>query len=188
MEDDEPRLLDLQANRQSRRIRIGRPPSSWSGRPVNLAFLGLLFRTGREIGRQSVTVQSLRHSQERFQGIFDAAPFGIALVDPDWKWLEVNRSLCVILGYQRGVAWVGCSAASPPRRPRGRPCPGPTDPRRRNLLLPDGEAVHSQAGAGVVDRPERFAGPRRRGPSAAYRETDGGHHAAQAGEEDLPAG
>ena len=100
MEDDERRLLDL----RKQAITSNRHWSSavfLAGTTVNLAFLGLLFRTGREIGRQSVREQSLRHSQERFQGIFDDATFGIALVDPDWKWLEVNRSLCVILGYSR---------------------------------------------------------------------------------------
>ena len=100
MEDDERRLLDL----RKQAITSNRHWSSalfLVGTTVNLAFLGLLFRTGREIGRQSVTEQSLRQSQERFQGIFDAATFGIGLVDPDWKWLEVNRSLCVILGYSK---------------------------------------------------------------------------------------
>jgi diguanylate cyclase (GGDEF)-like protein/PAS domain S-box-containing protein len=41
---------------------------------------------------------ALRQSEERFRSAFDHAA-GMALVGPDGKWIEVNRSLSEILGY-----------------------------------------------------------------------------------------
>ncbi len=41
---------------------------------------------------------ALRESEERFRSAFDHAA-GMALVAPDGKWIEVNRSLSDILGY-----------------------------------------------------------------------------------------
>jgi diguanylate cyclase (GGDEF)-like protein/PAS domain S-box-containing protein len=41
---------------------------------------------------------ALRESEERFRSAFDHAA-GMALVAPDGKWIEVNRSLSEILGY-----------------------------------------------------------------------------------------
>ncbi len=45
------------------------------------------------------TQESLRESEERFHGAFEHAPIGMALVSPDGRWLQVNRSLCEIVGY-----------------------------------------------------------------------------------------
>ncbi len=43
-------------------------------------------------------VDALRESEERFRSAFDHAA-GMALVGPDGRWIQVNRSLCEILGY-----------------------------------------------------------------------------------------
>jgi PAS domain S-box-containing protein len=42
---------------------------------------------------------ALRESEERFRGAFAAASIGMALVAHDGRYLQVNRSLCGILGY-----------------------------------------------------------------------------------------
>jgi diguanylate cyclase (GGDEF)-like protein/PAS domain S-box-containing protein len=44
-------------------------------------------------------VAALQESEERFRSAFDYAAIGMALVSPEGRWLQVNRSLCAILGY-----------------------------------------------------------------------------------------
>jgi two-component system, cell cycle sensor histidine kinase and response regulator CckA len=41
----------------------------------------------------------LREAEDRFRGAFDSAAIGMALVDPDGRWLRVNPALCELVGY-----------------------------------------------------------------------------------------
>ncbi|MBX3024990.1 response regulator [bacterium] len=45
--------------------------------------------------------EELRASQARFRGAFDHAVVGMAMVALDGRWLEVNRALCDIVGYDQ---------------------------------------------------------------------------------------
>jgi diguanylate cyclase (GGDEF)-like protein/PAS domain S-box-containing protein len=44
----------------------------------------------------------LRESEERFRSAFDYATIGMGVVSLDGRWLQVNRSLCDIVGYNDG--------------------------------------------------------------------------------------
>ena len=55
--------------------------------------------TASDITKRKEAEEELRESKERFQGAFEAAAIGIALVSPAGKWLSVNNSLCEMLGY-----------------------------------------------------------------------------------------
>jgi PAS domain S-box-containing protein len=53
----------------------------------------------RDITERQAAVGALRESEERFRTSFENAPIGMAIVSLDGVFLEVNRSLCDILGY-----------------------------------------------------------------------------------------
>lgn len=45
---------------------------------------------------------ALLESEARFQAVFESAAIGMALVDLDGRFLQVNQALCQLLGYQHG--------------------------------------------------------------------------------------
>jgi PAS domain S-box-containing protein len=59
---------------------------------------GIIMYT-EDITSRKKTEEQLRVSEEAFRGNFENAAIGMALLDLDGKWLEVNHSLCTILGY-----------------------------------------------------------------------------------------
>jgi len=47
-------------------------------------------------------MEKLRESEERFRSAFDYATIGMGVISLDGRWLQVNRSLCAIFGYEEG--------------------------------------------------------------------------------------
>ena len=53
----------------------------------------------RDVSARHKVEAALRDSEQRFRGAFDNSPMGMALVALDGRWLQVNKSLCDMLGY-----------------------------------------------------------------------------------------
>src|SRR3954451_22505825 len=53
----------------------------------------------RDVTERKRTEDALREARDRFRSIFDHAPIGVAVVSLEGRYLQVNRSLCEILGY-----------------------------------------------------------------------------------------
>ena len=53
----------------------------------------------RDVTERKRTEDALREMRDRFRSIFDHAPIGVAMVSLEGRYLQVNRSLCEILGY-----------------------------------------------------------------------------------------
>ena len=52
----------------------------------------------RDITERKRTEDELREARDRFRSVFDHAPIGVAMVSPNGRYLQVNSSLCEILG------------------------------------------------------------------------------------------
>lgn len=52
-----------------------------------------------DITRQKTEEESLRESEERFHSLFDSAAIGMAVVDLQGRFVNVNKALCDIIGY-----------------------------------------------------------------------------------------
>ena len=55
--------------------------------------------TVRDITQRREAEEALRQSEERFRNVFDKSPLGIALVDPNYRFVSVNAALCRMVGY-----------------------------------------------------------------------------------------
>src|SRR5918997_208079 len=53
----------------------------------------------RDVTERKRTEDALREMRDRFRSIFDHAPIGVAMVSLEGQYLQVNGSLCEILGY-----------------------------------------------------------------------------------------
>ena len=61
-------------------------------------FAGLLMRA---LARQKRAIDALSASETRFRATFDQAAIGMARVEPEGRFLQVNQKLCDMLGYTR---------------------------------------------------------------------------------------
>ena len=63
----------------------------------------------RDITERKRNENALREAQARFRSIFHHAPIGVAVVSLEGRYLQVNRSLCEMLGYSEekmlATAW-----------------------------------------------------------------------------------
>ena len=55
----------------------------------------------QDITQKKLLKDELLQSEERFKGAFNHSSFGMALVNYEDKWIEVNDRMCEILGYTR---------------------------------------------------------------------------------------
>lgn len=66
---------------------------------VAIACMILLARFFQEVKARAQTLLTLRESQQRFARMFTTSPQGLALLDNNGQWIEVNPSLYRILDY-----------------------------------------------------------------------------------------
>jgi diguanylate cyclase (GGDEF)-like protein/PAS domain S-box-containing protein len=63
----------------------------------------------RDITERKRAEGALREARDRFGSVFDHAPIGMAVVSLEGRYLQVNRSLCEMLGYSeeelRALTW-----------------------------------------------------------------------------------
>ncbi|HTS38892.1 MAG TPA: PAS domain S-box protein [Candidatus Solibacter sp.] len=74
---------------------LGAGADDYLRKPYNLLELHARLDAGSRI----VVQKALRESELRFQSAFEYAGVGMAMVEVNGKWLQVNRALCNLLGY-----------------------------------------------------------------------------------------
>ena len=68
--------------------------------PVLLTRLGWSGEAAQPSGAAADSREKAASESDRFRSAFEHAAIGMALVSTEGRWLQVNRSLCQILGYQ----------------------------------------------------------------------------------------
>lgn len=58
-----------------------------------------IFVTIQDLSAFNRAKQALKESESRFRSIFKFSLIGMAIIDPDGRWLKVNSVLCEMLGY-----------------------------------------------------------------------------------------
>ena len=61
----------------------------------------LIYAAARDITDRRQAEEARREAEERFKTAFERAPIGMALVDLEGHWLQVNDALCRLTGYPR---------------------------------------------------------------------------------------
>ncbi|MBF0345023.1 MAG: PAS domain S-box protein [Nitrospirae bacterium] len=54
-----------------------------------------------EIEKRNIVEIDLRTSEEKFRTAFELAPYGMALIDTQGRWIDVNSTFCEIVGYSK---------------------------------------------------------------------------------------
>lgn len=97
LKEHTPLNIDFRIIRPDGRVRIvsgqSEVYSDEEGQAVRLV------GTVQDITERKVAEELLRENQELFRSAFDHAAIGMALVSTDGRWLQVNSSLCKIVGY-----------------------------------------------------------------------------------------
>ena len=76
---------------------------SWEVKPwytVDDTIGGLLMST-TDISAKIESEEKRQISEQKFRGSFENAAIGMALLDPNGKWLQVNQRICEITGYSK---------------------------------------------------------------------------------------
>jgi PAS domain S-box-containing protein len=73
-------------------------PNTWLHHQVVPLADGVVI-SSRDVTESLRARERLRESEARFRSAFDHAVIGVALVGVDGAWLEVNQTLCAMLGY-----------------------------------------------------------------------------------------
>ena len=54
-----------------------------------------------DITDRKILTEQLAESEQRFEGAFETAPQGMAIIRHDGRWLDMNTALCTMLGHNR---------------------------------------------------------------------------------------